>query len=72
MNSTYFLGEKKPKQLCRNFIACFSIQNKSRRKKVKMAEIMRFDYFFFFLPLMCVFYFVFSRAKASEIFGVDE
>lgn len=32
-----------------------------RKKKVKMAEIMGFDFM----------YFVFTRAKGNEVFGVD-
>lgn len=64
-------GEKKTQQLCRNFISCFIIQNKSRRKKVKMAEIIGFDFFIIFLSV-CVCYFMFGRAKGREIFGVDE
>lgn len=63
-----FLGKKNP-QICRNFISCFIIQNKSRRKKVKMAEIMGFGFFIIFLSVC---YFMFGRAKGSEVFGVDE
>lgn len=56
LNELHLFGGGQGEKLRRNFIACFIIQKKPRRKKVKMAEVMELRGF-----IMCLnMYFFFA------------